>query len=517
MTPAAPRSPLPPGPPAARRGSRDLRERVQAWPWRWILAVLVASLVALVALRRPLADRIWPQSRSDGLHAAAEVALSEGRLAAADGTGARELFEAARALDPDDLAAQDGLARVARAAVAQARAAVERGDHAAAHRAIALARALDAPRTDVSDVAEALRIREVQGADIDALLRRAADARATGDLDGSPGSALPLYARVLALQPDHTGALAGREDAVADLLEDARLASRLGRVAEAADLVRRARGFDAAHPDLPDAQAALAAAAERRRGDADAALDAGRLETALQGYREVLFADPDDGRAITGLAAVAATWAGRASRLAADFRFAPAMEALEKARSIDPTAPEIARASADLQQARAAHARLRPTSEPSDAAGRARLDQVLAGIDRAAERGEWLAPPGDSAFDRLRTARTLAPGDPRVAEAATRLLAMARECFDDGLRGNRLGRAGECLSLRSELGDAASTLAADRRELAMRWIAFGDERLGAGELDNARRALDRAQALDPDAMGLRAFADRVSTATAARD
>jgi tetratricopeptide (TPR) repeat protein len=514
MTPAAPRTPLPPDPRAA---SRDLRGIVRTWPWRWILLGLAVCLVALMAVRRPLADRIWPQSRSDGLHAAAEAALSAGRLTATDGTGARELFEAARALDPDDLAAQDGLARVARAAVAQARAAVERGDHSTAHRAIALARVLDAPRTDVSDVAEALRIREVQGADIDDLLRRAADARATGDLDGSPGSALPLYARVLALQPDHAGALAGREDSVAELLEDARLASRLGGVAEAADLVRRARGFDAAHPDLPDGQAALAAAAGRRRADADAALDAGRLETALQGYREVLFADPDDGRASKGLAAVAAAWAERASRLAADFRFAPAMEALDKARSIDPTAPEIARASADLQHARAAHARLRPASGLPDEASRARLEQILAGIDRAAARGEWLAPPGDSAFDRLRTARTLAPGDPRVADAASRLLTMARECFDDGLRGNRLGRAGECLSLRGELGDAAPTLAADRRELATRWIAFGDERLGAGELDNARRALDRAQALDPDATGLRELADRVSTATSARD
>jgi tetratricopeptide (TPR) repeat protein len=482
-----------------------------------MLPALALVVAALLALRGPLVDRLWPRSTSDGLHEAAEAALAAGRLSARDGTGARELFEAARALDPDDLAAQAGLARVARAAVAQARAATARGDHAGAHRALALARALDAPRDAVAEVAEALRLREVQGADIDAVLRRAADARAAGDLDGSPGSALRLYARVLALQPDHAQALAGREDAVADLLEDARLASRLGRVAEAADLMRRARGFDAAHPDLPDSQAALAAAAERRRTDAEAALDAGRLETALQGFREVLFADPDDGRAIAGLAAVAGAWAGRASRLAADFRFAPAMEALEKARSIDPTAPGIVRATADLQQARAAHARLRPVGRMPDAAGRARIDGLLAGMDRAAARGDWLAPPGDSAYDRLRAARALAPADPRVAGASQRLLDMARDCFDDGLRANRLGRAGECLSLRAELGDATSTLAADRRELAQRWIAFGDERLGAGELDNARRALDRAQALDPDAAGLREFADRVSSATIAKD
>jgi tetratricopeptide (TPR) repeat protein len=512
MTPVEPAPRIVPTARPRARGARDAWVAVHAWPWRWILPVLALFVLLVLAVRGPIAERLWPQSRSDALHAAAEDALARGWLTSADGTGARELFAAAQALDPDDAAAQAGLARVARSAVAQAQVAIDRGDYADAHRALALARALDAPRDVVSTAAEALRLREVQGADIAALLRRAGEAREAGDLEGSPGSALPLYARVLSLQPDHAEALAGRDDAVADLLQRARFAAGMGRVAEAADLLRRARGFDAAHADLPDSQAALATATGRRREAADAALEAGRLETALQAYREVLFADPDDGRAIGGLAGVAAAWAGRASRLAADFRFAPAVEALRKARSIDPGAPEVARAAEDVRQARAAHARLRPAADVPAGEREARVASLLDGITRAASRGEWLAPPGDSAYDRLRAARALAPEDPRVARAADTLLGLARACFDDGLRNNRLGRAGECLTLRAELGDAPSALAGDRRELAMRWIAHGDERLGAGEFDNARRALDRAQALDADAPGLRDFADRIARA-----
>ncbi|GAB3731151.1 hypothetical protein GCM10028862_10870 [Luteimonas pelagia] len=489
---------------------------MREWPWAWIVPLLVLAAVLLLAVRVPLAERLWPRSRADTLLVAAGEALAHGRLTAADGTGARELFEAAQALDPDDVEPRAGLARVAHAAVAQAREAVERGDHGAAHRALALARGLDAPRDAVAPVAEALRLREAQGADTEALLERAARARAAGDLEGRAGSALPLYARVLALHPGHATALAGREDAVADLLERSRDAAGLGRVAEAVDHLRRARGFDAAHPDLPDSQATLAAAVERRRDAADAALEAGRLDAAVHAYREVLFADPDDGRAVTGLARVAAAWAGRASRLAADFRFAPAVEALDKAREVHAEAPEVARAADDLRQARAAHARLRPVGERPTARAAVRLEDALDGIDRAAARNEWLAPPGDSAYDRLRVARTLAPDDPRVARAGERLRAGATACFADGLRTNRLARAGECLSLRGELGDDPARLAADRGVLASRWIAHGDERLGAGELDNARRALARARALDADAPGLREFAARVDRAQAGR-
>ncbi|NUS38163.1 MAG: hypothetical protein HOQ02_03960, partial [Lysobacter sp.] len=54
------------------------------------------------------------------------------------------------------------------------------------------------------------------------------------------------------------------------------------------------------------------------------------------------------------------------------------------------------------------------------------------------------------------------------------------------------------------------------QRLALRWIAVGEERLGAGELDAAQRALLAARTLDATAPGLEAFAERVRVASAGR-
>jgi len=56
-----------------------------------------------------------------------------------------------------------------------------------------------------------------------------------------------------------------------------------------------------------------------------------------------------------------------------------------------------------------------------------------------------------------------------------------------------------------------------RRRLAARWVAVGDERLGAGEIDIAVRAHAAARALDPQVPGLDALGERLRAAAPARD
>ena len=111
--------------------------------WRWPVVVGVAVLLlALLLLRRPLADWLWPETR-------AQASARPGRAwrwrtaisAPADGSGARELYEAALALDPDRDEARAGLMRVAQAALAQARSAIAAERYADAHRALQLANA----------------------------------------------------------------------------------------------------------------------------------------------------------------------------------------------------------------------------------------------------------------------------------------------------------------------------------------------------------------------------------------
>ena len=55
-----------------------------------------------------------------------------------------------------------------------------------------------------------------------------------------------------------------------------------------------------------------------------------------------------------------------------------------------------------------------------------------------------------------------------------------------------------------------------RIRLAQRWIAVGNERLGAGEIAFAAQALSEARALDAHAAGVDEFAERVKNARAGR-
>ncbi len=481
--------------------------------WGIGLMAVVSVALLLLLLRQPLSNWLWPDTRAQQLQADAANALQQGQLTSADGRGARELYAAALALDPDRSEARQGMAKVGQQSLVQAERALQQRDYAQAHRMIALARELAVPRARVDALEQRVREREAGDSGVDKLLAQAAAARKAGLLDGGDNAALPLYQRVLALEPNRTEALEGREDTLADLLQQARTSLARGELAEASARTRRVQAADPGHVDLPDALAGLNRAAEQRRASADAELRRGRLDQALEGYRAVLAAMPDDERAQRGVAAVANAHAGRSQRYAGDFRFSDAENELAQARRIDADAAGVAAAEQRLVQARQSqqrYGRKVPTAERQR-----RLDQLLADAAQAESRGDLLTPPGDSAFDKLRAAQSMTPQDPAVRSAMKRLLPAAQRCFESELRGNRLSRARECLDARAVLeGDGAAVRDA-RRRLAQRWIAVGDERLGAGELSAAQAALVAARELDPQASGLGEFADRLRRASAA--
>ncbi len=481
--------------------------------WAGLAIAMALALLAMLLYRQPLSDWLWPQTRAQRLREEAGLALAHGALTAVDGHGARELYEAALALDPDGADARLGLSRVGEAALVQARRGVALRRYVDAHRSLALARELAVPTARVDAVSAALREREAADAGIGPLLRQAAAARAAGRLDGDASSALPLYQRVLALQPSHTEALEGREDTIADLLQQAGQALHRGELATAAAIVHRARDADPGHADLPGALAALGDATGQSRQVANADLRRARLAQALAGYREVLAVDPDNGEAQRGVARVAAAYAARSERLAADFHFNEAEAALREASAIDPAAPALGQARQHLARARLSQARY--GSKLPAAERRRQLRQWLRQAADAESRGDLLTPPGESAFDKLRAARAIAPGDPEVVRASARLLPAAKACFEQGLTRNRLGRAGECLDAWRVLEGEGADLAESRRRLAQRWIAVGNERLGAGETAAAQAALTAARRLDPAAAGLDEFSERLRAAAAA--
>lgn len=495
----------------------DRRRRVapSTAQWRWWLLGGMALLVLLVVLFRSVfADAIIPKTRAQALIEQGARALAVGNLSASDGSGARELYEAAIAIDPDRPEARAGLVAVAAAALQRARDAVAVDRFDEAHESLQLARALAAPRSEVDAVAAALRTRESAHAGIDGLVARGESALQAGRLDGDDEAALPLFARVLELQPGHADALRGREDAIGSLLDDAREGLRSGNVAKAAEAIAIAAKYDPGHVDLPDTQARLVEELEALHRRADEHLSHGRIDAAVQAWRTLLDRDPLDAEALAGLQRAAEAHAARARRLASDFRFADADAALRSALALAPDNEAVRVASMQVERSRRAH---RGVDAAMPAAQRRReVTELLRQAAAAEERGDLLTPPGDSAYDKLRAAQSLAPADPAVRQAAARLLPQARRCFDGSLSANDLGRARNCLDMRDALGEDEADVAQARRRLALRWLAIGDERLGAGQLDGARAALQSAQGLDPAAPGIAPFRERLRAAAPVR-
>ena len=483
---------------------------VPAWRnrghWRWATAIVVILVLLVVVFRQPLATLIWPDTRVQRLLDEANAALEKGFLSAADGSGARQRFEAAQALDTDRNEARAGLVRVADAALVQARAQVQAGRFDEARASLALARGLQAPRGQVDAVANALRERESAHAGVDGLLIQASAAQAEGDFE----IALPLYQRVLTLQPTHTVALEQREDALSDVLQQANRALAKGDLATGARLVAQVRGYDAGHVELPDGEAQLARAVEQHRQHADAELRRKRPELALAGYRAVLEASPGDAAAKQGIERVATAFAQRAAREASDFDFTRADASLRQAHELAPDVSAVKEATQSLARAHQAQSRL---ASALPAKERARRVKTLLVATAAAEaRGDWLTPPGESAFDALRAAQALAPDDKEVKRAAARFVPATQACFEDELRGNRLRRAQGCYDAWQTIAPRDPGLDRARRQLASKWIAIGDEQLGSGDVEFAVRALQEARALDAGTPGLAEFAQRVATA-----
>ena len=482
-------------------------------PWtRWAVATVILLALLLVVFRRPLADRIWPEASAPALRDRAALALARGHLTATDGSGARELYEAALAIDPDGNDARTGLMRVAQAALGQAADATSAGRYPDAHRALRLARSLSVPAAQADAVAARLRQEEARHAGIERLLAQAASARAAHRLDGSPDAALPLYQRILAMEPDRVEALEGREDALSDLLQQARRALEQQDLEQGARLVAAARGYDAGHADLPDAQARLSSELDQASQRAERDLRAGRLDRAATRFQAVRRIDSTNTAAQHGLERVAIAWARRAERAASDFQFADADRALAQARVLAPDAVAVRNAAHAIARARQAKATLKPTI-----GGRERTRRVRRLLDEAAaaeKKGDLLTPPGDSAFDKLRAARALAPTDRAVREESLHMLVIARQCFERELRNNNLAGAGSCLDARIALDGEGRRIAQDRRRLAQRWLAVGDERLTAGDSRGAMSALEHARALDAQTPGIVQFSERLRLAGA---
>ena len=458
--------------------------------WGWLVGGALL-LVLLVVGRGWLSEHLFPDPRLNRQLELAQAALARGVLTSPDGRGARELFESVLAADPDQEAARQGLVEVGNAAIADAQRALAQRQVGRARARLALAEALSAPSGQLQSLRARLHDQEEAAGSVPRLLAEAS-APATDE-----ARALELVSRALQMEPDNTRALDLRADLLSRRIARADAAILAGHIDQAQALVATVVDMDPAHLDLPPVQARLGEAMARRQAAAEHEFDAargderaGRLNRAASRYLALRTQGADASRVQAGLDRTASLMAAQAQREAADFRFRAAEASLQVARSWSADSDAVHAAEARLRQARQADRRLRKPPGPAD---HRRVAEAVAQVRAAMDRGEFLAPPGTSAWDRLRVAMSLAPADPAVRAVQRELAARSARCFEESLADNHLQRAQECLETRMAMAPGRGTSEQDRHRLADRWIARAEERLGASDWTAAEAALGSAR------------------------
>ncbi len=466
------------------------RERGRAW--RWVVPLVLAVLLLLYLFRVPLADYVLPESAQSRLLASAERALAADTLTRADGQGARELYAAVLALNPDHEAARAGLARVAARALETAQAALAADDRGTARDRLVLARELGVGQALLAPLEDELRRRDSVEDELDRLLADARAAEAAGRLDGGADSALAHYRRMLDREPGNPVALAGRRSVLDRLLEQAESALMAGDPASAAAGIDRVAAIDPRHAGLPSARVAMSewmrAALVEVRGE----IEADALDAADERLTDLRRVRPDDAEVVAGVERLAVAWIARGHRHLADGAPEAARLSLLRAQALVERAPGLV----ELQRALAEQgASASAGADPVAAAER--VAAALRAAEAAMAAGRWLPPAADNAWQHLREADRLAPGDLAVGRARLAVARQARQCLARLSTPADLEPAEPCLAVLAEFDPADPDLPGIRFNLAERWIGIADERIGAGEPAAAARALDAAERVDP--------------------
>lgn len=446
---------------------------------RWPLLGIALLVAALWGLRAPIADRLLPRSATERLLADAEQALATGRLSASDGSGALERYAAVLARDPDRSAARYGLERVARAALAAAEQRLADDDPGAALKLLGIAKAAGAPGLQI----DALRARINAGQRSESVLRdlldAAAQARALGNLDGGSDSALARFNEVLERDPGNALALDGRNAVLSMMLGQAQRRLDAGDDAGALALIERVDAVAPRHLGLPAARAALArhlggapAQDSLRRAAVIAAIHGGQLDAAQTLFDALpVVARPD---AAPIRQQLASAWARRVI--------------VESVRG-------RGRAS------RSARGHLLALAAAGEDGGLialvdARSDDWRRRRDGALDGGDWAT--------LISVLHGAAPADTLAGQRI-----MMRHCFEQGLARIALARATTCLEAMAALVARGDAAAADRARLARLYLGVAEERLGRGDVDQARRAASSARLWDPGVAGLDALRARL--------
>jgi tetratricopeptide (TPR) repeat protein len=311
---------------------------------------------------------------------------------------------------------------------------------------------LDAWRVPISE-------RLVPDSRLNDMLERAHAAMVHGRLSRADGQgARELYESVLAIDPDRLEARRGLEQVRNAALAAGWRAAREHRLAEARRNFELARALSAPLALLQPLQARIGQL-EESIADVDGLLARAAApevddEQALALLDQVLALDAGNALALEGRRELFAAWL------------------LEAEHQLDAGRVEEARATIGRVLAQdPAHVDLPPL--------RARLAEIDAGRPRPSP------------------ARVAAAAHPDLSPTQRAAQRHARECFMQAMATGKLRRADACLQAWQAPDRAATGIAEASRQLAERWLAYADERIGASDWSEATEALASARRWQP--------------------
>ncbi len=496
----------------------------------WLLPVLLLVLIAVIAtawLNQGWLRGKLPNTELNDVLSRAQQALQAGHLDGQDGTSARELFQAAVALQPDNDRAADGLRQVGQAELAQADAALQAGHLDQAAQQAASARDLLGGGTDVDRLdAQIAQTRAAQGSSqvktVD-LVDQAQQALADGKLEG-PHGAGALYKQMLQADPNNAVAAHGLDQVGDALAVQAHKAFDANDSTTANATVEELAALQPNNGALPALRAQQAQTRKQDDGALDAELKqgmdafrAGRIvgqgdDTALSHFKAALAIDPDNADARAGLGKVAQALTVQASAAIDAGDTGQAAQLLDQAAALAPKSADLAAARARLNSTPAQGA-ASPAGDPNSQADDSvqpsapvvlspqqsgTVARLVQRAQVAAARGDIMLPPGNSAYDLYRNALVIDGSNAVALQGLQALPVQVEKQFNQALSNGNLEQASDMLENLAELapGEASQSALSDR--LAGAWLDQAEQQLSSGDRTGAAQSLDRARKLSPN-------------------